>query len=272
MVRPEIWTAAGLAVIGVGLAVWLAIDRPPKTPEPPLEPGSPAALAALSKHNSQFLPDSVDLDPASDLGAGGLNCGPSVALSNQDGGLVRLVVHAPCRQGQAALVQYGPVRFDAIIGARGTAFALLPGLPDGGVLTAEFTDSTSVEAQVPKGPVSTFLGVAWQGDAALRVEVSEYGRRVVFGRPGVGRVMRYGQKGGHQAEVYIAPSEGGRGSIKIDVAAVGVCDKELQLEALDSIGETLSVRQVTLAGPNCPASSLVLRNLLDDLRAGGPDG
>lgn len=274
MKRPEIWTAAALVVFGIGLAIWLAASRSSLTPEPPADPGATGAFLAASEFTGNLL-DGVRPalpDPGAELGAQGLACGLSAKLvAGTKPNLQTLVVVAPCHAGDFAEVAFGPIRFEIEIDPQGMAHAQLPpllGFDFADVMIGK--DSVSIEVAKPENP-PLVLGLSGNANPRARLEVYEAGQLISRERPGEGRLVTYGQKGGPYSEFYVLEAARALPSLRIHTvveAGASACGTGMKLVAFDTIGGALFERSVELAMPPCGPSSDALRltNLIDDIR------
>lgn len=276
MGRPETWTAAALVVIGVGIALWLASGRPPATPSPP---GDPIFDLVAFGPVDAARPDgfgAISRDPGTKLGIDGLSCGPSLRVEPMEAGWVRAVVTAPCRQGDVLTITYGSIVFDAMIDNRGLFFVRLPVLSNDAVVTASFFDGETQDATVPNNTPGQLVGLAWKGPAVLRLVVNEYGRMLGTDVAGAGQVIRYGSGGGRQAMVYVAPTGGERGSIRVgvDVRAGKACGTDLMVTTFDTLVGRPVHRDVTIQLSDCGSipARFVLEDLIDDLGVLGSRG
>lgn len=276
MGRPETWTAAAVVVIGIAVAIWLAVERPPLTPGPPAEPA--AEVVGLSLPPTARLDpfSSLLADPADGIGADGLACEPRLEVDPQEASWFRAIVLAPCRVAQTVTIRYGPIVFDAEVNAKGYYVAHLPALAGNTDVTATFEGGETLAVPSLMASPHLAVGLSWAGPAVLRLDVDEYGLRLGEDIRGFGGLLRYGAGGDQQSVVYVAPQGAIRGPIRVrvDVRPGKACGDDLAVTAFDTLGDALASRDVTVKLAECGSATarFVLDNMLDDLGVFGPRG
>lgn len=284
MGRPEILTSAALAAAGLALALWLAANRPPPTPAPP---GAPEALAGVSELASLAERDlprmaTVAAPPDLALGANGLPCGPSLNIEPEKGGILSVTVTAPCRAGEAVEIAHGPLRFTERLSVRGALRVTVPRLSRATGFTARI-GATFLQADAAgDGETAHVSGLVWSPPLELSLVALEFGAgpgsrgHVTAGvESGAGRVLRLGEPAlGLVTDLYAGPATEGPGVVRLHVRArrtEAACSGEQSLVAFRTDSSGLTVRDIRLRlGPcNGAPETILLKNLLEDLKIAG---
>ncbi|MEM9708312.1 MAG: hypothetical protein AAF871_05920 [Pseudomonadota bacterium] len=279
--RPETLTAA-LVVLAIVLALFgFALSWRPATPAMPNSPAE-ASVASLSLPLPRGIDDTniPDVSTTETLGVDGLSCGPTLEVTPLPSGLIRASLVAPCRVNAIARFSYGPLEFAERISERGGVWRLLPRL---GVETLRVEiDTLRLEAAVEPGSEVLAVGLAWDGPVDLRLNVREFGaeldrsgQRADPPARALGEVFHYGAPGLGQIELYTVPADAGPGLVRLDVAAdlgVAGCPAELGLRTFMAGAVPPKKRDIFLTLDQCdgPEQSILLKNLLDDLRLQRP--
>ncbi len=264
-----------MVVLGIGLALWLAIMRPPVTPALPTDPDTGLEPAILRVSQSGFTPvvwSGVD-DPELGLGVDGLPCGLTAGLESKALGWLYLGVYAPCHVGALADVTYGPIQFSTEVGPRGYFRTQVPALGSKNEAKVRIGTLAAVAQANAAGPSPLVAGLSWIGETRLSLNVWESGRPVTPEQPGTGQLRSYGDPKGARSEIYVVSAGDTLGSVRLHVDAFASgqdCGRVVTLQAFDTLGDDLSTRESRIEMPDCAATTakLRLRNLLDDLRAG----
>ncbi len=272
MRRPETLAAVIAVVVGLGFALWLASGRTPTTSVPPVEPEFD--LARLDRVNDPIRSLSTARtlwsDPESFLGADGLACGPALELVDLGNGEARIGFLAPCRVGDAIVVSYGPIKFEAIIGPRGHFHERVPALGSQIRASVKLGDGETYTAAAIQGAAPVALGLTWSGTAAFRVMVSEAGASVDVAQRGTGRIRVYGSAPGTQSAIYHA------GSLELPIRVRPLllledCDEQVAGTSFQSVRGRLNVRNIRVSSKSCDSAGQInLPDLFDDIRMVDP--
>ena len=284
MGRQEILTSAILALLGLGVALWLAAARVPPIPVLAVAPEMPVDLPILASPPARDLPrmetSTVPFGPA--LGWNGLPCGPSLHVEPAGTGLMWVTVHAPCRAGEIVEVAHGPLRFAERLSLRGTLSVGVPRLAPGYGFTARIGEILLHAAPAVDGERMDVSGLVWSAPLTLSVAAFEFG--AASGSPGhitagsgngAGRVLRFGDPAlGPVTELYVGPDTAGPGVVRFHVEAqptTAACTGEQLLTAFHSAPGGLTVREIILRLGPCDAALeiIVLKDLLEDLKIAG---
>ena len=284
MGRPEILTSAALAAAGLALALWLAANRPPHTPEPPGAPEALAALSPLASLPERDLPrmEAGAAPPDLALGANGLPCGPSLQVAPERAGVLWVTVTAPCRAGEAVEIVHGPLRFTERLSVRGALRATVPRLTREAGITARIGETFLKADAAVDGETAHVSGLVWSPPLELSLVALEFGAgqgdrgHLTAGvDSGAGRVLRLGEPAlGVVTDLYIGPRTEGPGVVRLHVRArrtEAACGGEQPLVAFRTGSSGLAVRDIRLRLGPCDGApeTILLKNLLEDLKIAG---
>ncbi len=284
MARPEILTSAVLIVGGLALALWLAANRIPPTPAPPTDPALAAADMRLASPLRRELPGasgSVTL-PNLDLGPNGLPCGPTLDVREGAPGMARVAVDAPCLGGAIVEIAHGPMRFSDHLSSRGTLRVDVPVLVTGADVIAHVQDHRLEAAMPVTPPAGVIGGLSWAAPLDLSLAAYEFGAaegdagHVTAERQrGAGRVIRLGDPAaGAVTEIYLGARSGGPGVVRLHAEITPMretCTEPVPLTGFRADAGGVEIRDIRLTLAPCSGlpESVVLKNLLEDLKIAG---
>jgi len=262
---------------------------PPAAPQPGPLPGDPVTLAALSDASAGAVPGILPAEePAPRFG-----CDLVLEARPVAAAMVRLTLSAPCLAEERFALHHGGMMFAALTDADGNAEHTVPALSETAVFIATFATGDSAVARAEMSTLEYYhrVVVQWSGTEGLGIHALEYGAdyeesghvwagaardMAAAARGEGGFVTRLGDPEVFEpmlAEVYTFPlgtalNEGEiRMSVEAEVTAAN-CGRDIEAQILQKSGtERMSVRELTLAMPDCDATGdyLVLKNIVDDL-------
>ena len=274
---------------------------PPDMPRPPADAVAPAPLPKTGAELAARM--AVTSMPATETATAsqrpkrnefGLTCGVILSASERPGGMVNLMLTAPCRAGEVITVRHGGLAFAGRLSQLGGFTALVPALADEAEFTVSFPDgeTSATHLTVPSATTIERVVLQTEGETGLQIHALEFVADyhtpgdVCAGQPrDAAQALKYGGgfitqlgdpslEGGRMAEVYTFPADPRRRdgvvrlSIETEVTAYN-CGKDIAGETIQrqADGKMNSVT-VTLAVPDCDAIGefLVLKNLLQDLK------
>ncbi len=211
------------------------------------------------------------------------DCTPQLALQAAPQAMIALTLTAPCHADQRVILRHAGLAVAERLDATGTLSIDLPALSPSGEVSVLFTDATIARDAVPV-PDATRLqrfAVQWMADDSFQLHALEGGAG--YGDPGhVSAVQPVSPNGGYlvslgdptldlpmMAEVYTWPADT-TVTVAPSVEAVvtdATCARELLGETIHAVGGKTTVKDLTLAMPDCDALGdiLVLNNLVPDV-------
>ncbi len=241
-------------------------DTDPVLPEPKLP-----KTAALEDSFPKPLPT-----PASPTAT--KDCAVDLSLTAAPQAMMSVKLSAPCRAGERVVLRHAGLAVAEAIPATGTLEIDLPALNARGEVSALFADAEVARGAVAVPDVAKVqrFAVQWMADDAFQLHAMENGAE--YGQPGhVSAEMPVSPNGGYivalgnptldlpmMAQVYTWPADS---AIKADVVIESAvtettCGRELLGETIAVQAGTVTVKDLTLAMPDCDAVGdiLVLKN------------
>lgn len=249
-------------------------DVPPATPpivESPVDP-APVAEAPV------VLPEAA-ADPAPKVA----DCTPTMTLSSAPQAMIRIDLSAACNADQRVVIRHAGLAVAEALDAQGKLSLDIPALKAAGEVSVLFADASILQDAVPMPEVEKLqrFAVQWMADDAFDLHVLEGG--ATYGEPGhVWAETPVSPNGGFvvalgnpaldlpmMAQIYTWPADA-TVTVAPSVEAVvteTTCARELLGETILSVAGDVTVKDLTLAMPECDALGdiLVLNNLVPDV-------
>lgn len=202
-------------------------------------------------------------------------CSEDLAVLPQPGAMLDLGLLAPCRPDQRVLIRHGGLVVTARTSPAGTLVASVPALQSPAEVTIAFADGTSVSHSLDVPDLDRFdrFAVQWMADDAFALHAFTAG--VGYGEPGHIHAAAPGQPGDAggfvttlgdaaaerplMAQVFTWPAgqsalANGTGlQIEAQVSLAN-CGREILGETLQLHAGRLTVRELTIAMPECEAA------------------
>lgn len=196
-------------------------------------------------------------------------CAADIALIPRDGAMLDLGLLAPCRPDQQVLIRHAGLVISARTSAAGTLVASIPALQGPAEVAIAFADGTQAVAFTEVADLSRYdrFAVQWMGDDAFQLHAyAGEATHIHAAAPNDvtangGFLVRLGDRATDRpllAEVYTWPAENGAfaGTTTLDIEAAvteATCGREILGETLQLTGGRLTVRDLTIAMPDCGA-------------------
>ncbi|MDJ0826310.1 MAG: hypothetical protein QNJ16_12470 [Rhodobacter sp.] len=273
----------------------------PDMPRPPADALAPAPLPETGIGLAKRMASTAEpaaapaaVEPDAKRNEFGLTCGVILSAAEKPGGMVNLMLTAPCRGDEPITVRHDDLAFTARTNHLGTFAALIPALTREAAFTVAFADGTDSETQlnVPSADAVDRVVLQTAGETGLQIHALEFGAgydtagHVWAGQPrdpaaalntGGGFITQLGDPSlddAQMAEVYTFPADARtrdgvvRLSVETEVTAYN-CGKEVGGRTLQRQADgSIKAVTLTLSMPDCDAIGefLVLKNLLQDLK------
>lgn len=216
-----------------------------------------------------------------------LDCTPVLRLAPAAGAMIDVGLSSPCHPSARIVLRHAGLAVTYRTNSVGALTARLPALAEQAVVSVLFAGGTTIEAGLvlPEATQMRRFGVQWLGPLAFGVNAFENGAgygeaghvsAADAGRPAAGRQDRgfltlLGDETVDQpmlAEVYTYP-DGSRDVPVVVEAAITAktCGQDLLGEALNVVGGTVAVSDLSVTMPGCDAAGdfLLLKNLVPDM-------
>lgn len=227
-----------------------------------------------------------------------LQCDAAMSATTGAGGMVQLVLDAPCAPDAAVVIHHQGMMFTILTDMAGQATVTVPALAEVSVFVAAFNDGSgaAATAMVPDLAAIDRAVLQWQGEEGLQLHAFEFGanygdaghvwagapREASAGADG-GFLIRLGDPAAVNpliAEVYSFPSgqspRGGAISLSVEAEVTEAnCGREIAAQSLQiAPGEAPSALDLTMTMPGCDALGefLVLHGMLHDLQLAENEG
>ena len=251
----------------ISAAVIAPVAAPPPTPE--TAPDLAAATTALPVPVPSVLATPEPEAPA----AAPAPCENDIALIARSGGVLDLGLLAPCRPEQRVLIRHGGLVITAQTSPAGTLVTTIPAFQNPAQVIIAFADGTIVEQTVKVADLALFdrFAVQWMGDDAFQLhayDATESGQAGHIHAANPRSISAEGQflsllgdAGGPRpllAQVFTWPAGTSAlsNAVQIDLEAAvteATCGREILGETLQLTGGRLTVRDLTIAMPECSA-------------------
>ena len=282
-----------LRVVSV-LAVAFAVGHLVESMKKPVPSGSFIAAEATAQSPRPVLADSglpLSASMASGLGRSEVmaitsvaasvpeaslnDCTASLDLAAQPGGILNVLVNAPCHKGERVVIRHAGLNFTARISIDGKAALQFPALQTDAMVTGFLRNSEVVVSSVTVSDAADFQRFALQWTAAdvFNLRVSE-GDRIYVGdrrarnQPGSQTIRSLGDtlvEDPMFAEIYSYPRDASTPvDITVEVRVTPqTCGNSLVAETISSSAGKVQINEIPVQIPACDAVGdiLVLKNL-----------
>ncbi len=257
---------------------------------PGLPPLSGPRLDPAPLAPPDFAATAPAADPAAQpLAAAKGTCAEDLVLVPAAGALLDLGLIAPCRAGQRVLLRHGGLVVTGQLSPAGTLAMTLPALTSPAEVSVAFSDGGAVmqTADVPDLDRFDRFAVQWMAEDAFALHAfadgagyDQPGHIHAAAAPGPmadgGFVLALGDASVDRpllAQVFTWPADRPALSGKVDLVieapvTAATCGREMLAETLQRIGGRLTLRDLTLAMPDCDSTGgfVVLSDPLADER------
>ncbi|MDK3017903.1 hypothetical protein [Pseudodonghicola flavimaris] len=270
----------------------LALTSAPTEPDLPAASGPAAAADLLAPRSAQPATAAALPDTPADPGAPALGCDISATATAQPGGMVDLLVIAPCQPNARVVIHHHGMLFATATDDMGLLSLGVPALSEQAIFIAAFDDGEGAVAstRVPDLAEIDRIVLQWSGPGGFQLHAREFGAaydsegHIWSGQdPALDATQPHGavlRLGGDSplnpltAEVYSFPAATTErsGTIELSIEAeitAQNCGRDISAQLLERQGAApLKTRELDLSVPACNAVGdfLVLNNLLDDLK------
>lgn len=252
--------------------------------EEPVAPLAPLAVPPLPDSpalTTDAAPDAAlpgaTADPAAEAAAVA-DCTPGLTLVPAPQAMISVTLAAPCHGDQKVILRHAGLAIAERLDAAGGLVLDLPALSVTGEVSVLFADATIARDAAPVADAAGVqrLAVQWMADDSFQIHVLE--GTATYGEPGhVWADQPVSPNGGYLvslgnpdldlpmlAQVYTWPAGAGLPVLPTIEAVVteATCDRELLGETIHAAAGKVTVRELSLAMPDCDALGdiLVLNN------------
>lgn len=267
----------GAVLLHIGAVSAETVTRataPPLLLVPPTIPAFPdmpvQSLAPMAPVNMADDPDPIKdaLARQSDISAFGFACDQTMTLTPRPGGMLDLVISAPCKPGAMVEVRHAGLVFDVTLSNTGKQQVTVPALEFQARIDTVFADGgqLSAKAVVPELVDYARIAVGWDTAAATFRGTAPRGLQV--------EELTLGDANGRNVQIlsYHIDPERRSGVIRLTVQKAVTAQNCASAQRADVVrhlpGQPVTRYGLRLAGPGCDrvGDNLVLNNILPDLK------
>jgi len=219
-----------------------------------------------------------------------LNCSLKLSAKPLRGARVELEISAPCHQGKVVTISHAGLRFNEIVGDKGTITIIIPVLSDPANIEVSFSDGIkkSISAHVKDLSLLQRTGASWSAKVGLQLHVYETSFNAsrnaeVSTRNARSYKQAYLQGGGYLTTLGNKDIEGGKivqiysienpNDIFVDFKLVmknpaAHCGADFSLETVryaTELGTQLADKNISIRNCSANTQTIVLKNMFRNL-------